>query len=118
MTAGPVDLGAGSGEGPLWGTASEELNSTLLAWGPGRGTPEHANAERDVLVVVVAGSAEIVIDGAAHLLAAPAALIIPKGAVRRITAGADGVRYLTAHRVRAGLQIRPDAAGGAPDRLQ
>lgn len=118
MTAGPVDLDAGSGEGPLWGTASEELNSTLLAWGPGRGTPEHANAERDVLVVVVAGSAEVVIDGAAHRLAAPAVMIIPKGAIRRITAGADGVRYLTAHRVRPGLQIRSDGAAEDPDRLQ
>jgi mannose-6-phosphate isomerase-like protein (cupin superfamily) len=97
-----VDLAAGTGTGPLWGTASEDLNATLLAWPPGKGTPEHA-ADRDVLVVVLAGSAEVEIDGEPLALHAPGAVVVPKGASRRITAGAAGVRYLTAHLRRPGL---------------
>ena len=104
-TDGPVDLAAGSGKGPLWGTASADLNATLLAWPPGHATPDHVNEERDVLVVVIEGSASADVDGAGHELRAPAAMIIPKGVGRRITAGPDGVRYLTAHVVRPGLRI-------------
>ena len=54
--AGPVDLGAGSGPGPVWGAAGADLNATLLVWPPGHAMPEHVNEDRDVLVVVVAGS--------------------------------------------------------------
>ena len=46
-----------------WGTASADLNATLLSWPQGERTPEHVNAERDVLLVVVAGGATLRIDG-------------------------------------------------------
>lgn len=89
--------------GPEWGAASEELNATVLAWPPGGGTPEHVNVERDVAVVVVAGSLELTLDGAEQTLRAGEAAIVPKGVRRTLTAGADGVRYATVHRKRAGL---------------
>jgi len=54
---------------------------------------------------VIEGRASAEIDGAGHELRAPAAMIIPKGARRRITAGPDGVRYVTTHVVRPGLRI-------------
>ncbi len=57
-----VDVAAFEGEGPVWGTASEDLNATLLVWPAGDGTPSHVNDERDVLVVVLAGSATVTID--------------------------------------------------------
>jgi quercetin dioxygenase-like cupin family protein len=94
--------------GPLWGTASEDLNATVLAWPPGDGPPEHVNGERDVLVVCLAGSGTIVVDGAEQPLEAEQALVVPKGVSRRIVAGAEGIRYLTAHVKRPSvLQIRP-----------
>ena len=99
------------GSGPVWGTASEELNATLLQWRAGEGPPEHVNEERDVLVVVLAGSATVSADGDAHVLAAGEATIIAKGRRRKIEAGRDGVRYLSVHRRRAPLQIAP-----APER--
>jgi quercetin dioxygenase-like cupin family protein len=102
----PVDLAALSGTGPLWGTATEDLNATLLAWPPGHVLAEHVNRERDVLLVVVAGSAAVRLDDAEHVLEAPSAVVIPKGRRRSITAGPGGVRYLTAHLVRPGLEIR------------
>jgi quercetin dioxygenase-like cupin family protein len=93
--------------GPLWGTASEDLNATLLAWPPGEGPPEHVNAERDVLVVCLAGSGTIAIDGVEERLEPERALVVPKGSSRRIVAGPHGIRYLTAHVKREGLAIRP-----------
>jgi quercetin dioxygenase-like cupin family protein len=103
----PVDLHAASGVGPVWGAASEDLNATLLVWQAGGGTPEHVNDERDVLVVVLAGSAVVSVRGRTESVGAGRALIIPKGARRRITAGPDGVRYLSVHRRRPPLQISP-----------
>jgi quercetin dioxygenase-like cupin family protein len=102
----PVDLRAGAGSGPLWGVAGEDLNATLLSWPAGHAVAEHVNEERDVLVVVVDGSARVVVDGTEHRLEAPAAVMIAKGARRSIVAGPDGVRYVSTHRVRPGLQIR------------
>ena len=110
-TGGPIDLGAGEGSGPLWGMASEDLNATLLAWPSGQGVAEHVNAELDVLVVVLEGSATVMIDGAPHGLVAPAAILVPRGALRAIEAGDGGVRYLSVHRRRGPLQIAPRATG-------
>jgi quercetin dioxygenase-like cupin family protein len=93
--------------GPVWGLESEELNATLLYWRTGEGTPEHVNDERDVLVVVLAGSAIVSTDGDERELAVGEATIIAKGRRRKIRAGREGVRYLSAHRRRAPLQIAP-----------
>jgi len=111
-TGEPIDLGAGEGSGPLWGMASDDLNATLLAWPAGEGVAGHVNAELDVLVVVLEGSATVTIDDVAHALAAPAALLVPRDARRAIRAGAGGVRYLSVHRRRGPLQIAPWQADG------
>ena len=104
---------AHEGSGPVWGTESEDLNATLLVWSPGDGTPEHVNRERDVLVLVVEGSATLTVDGESSELNAGRAAIVAKGTSRRIEAGPRGVRYLSAHVRRPPLQIqaRPTAAG-------
>jgi quercetin dioxygenase-like cupin family protein len=100
-----VDLGAPEGEGPLWGTASADLNATLLAWPAGGGVGAHVNHERDVLLVVLAGDATLELDGEPKPLAEGSAVIVPKGVARSIAAGPEGVRYLSAHLRRAGLTI-------------
>lgn len=105
---GPVvDLFRPRGRGPLWGTDTDDLNATLLEWNAGDGSPEHVNDERDVLVLVLAGSAIVTIDGTPHPVQAGDVVIVVKGLSRRIAAGADGVRYLSVHRRRAPLQINP-----------
>ena len=98
-TADVVDLLAADGPGPVWGCESEELNDGL-AWPDGGGAEEHVNAERDVLVVDVAGSGTIVLDGEEHPLGAGTAVLVEKGRARRIEAGPAGLRYLTVHRRR------------------
>jgi quercetin dioxygenase-like cupin family protein len=102
-----VDLLALEGRGPLWGVATDDLNATLLAWGAGERVTEHVNETRDVLVVVVAGGGTLTVDGDAIALRTGLATVIPKGARRMVEAGPAGLSYLTAHRVRGGLEIRP-----------
>lgn len=106
-TLAGLDLGRERGRGPLWGAASSDLNATLLAWEAGDGPPEHVNDERDVLVVVLDGSAEVTVDGDVRLLERGETVIVDKGRSRRIEAGPDGVRYLSVHRRRPPLQISP-----------
>lgn len=105
-----VDLLERDGRGPLWGTATEDLNATLLAWGPGERVAEHVNDERDVLLVVVSGGGTLIMDGDETMLRSGHALVVPKGARRTVVAGPAGIRYLTAHRARGGLTIRRAAS--------
>lgn len=103
----PVDLLAGSGIGPLWGMASSDLNATLLSWPSGHEVAEHVNADLDVLVVVLGGAGTATVDGHPHALAAGSAILVPRGARRRIEAGGDGLRYVSIHRRRGPLQVSP-----------
>lgn len=105
-----VDLLAADGRGPLYGTATEDLNVTLLSWAPGDRIAEHVNEERDVLLVVLAGGGTLTVDDAESDLRTGVATVIPKGARRGIVAGPAGVRYLTAHLRRGPLTIERAAA--------
>ncbi len=108
-----VDLDRPGGFGPLWGIASQDLNATLLSWGPGDGVEEHRNDERDVLLIVISGSGTVVIDSREHHLAGHHVLLIERGSRRRIEAGAQGLRYVSVHRRRGLLQIELPAADDA-----
>ncbi len=92
--------------GPVWGAASPDLNATLLEWPAGEGPAEHVNEHLDVLYVVLEGSATLTVDGEPQELRAGEATIVEKGTRRALVAGPDGVRYLTAHRRRGGLELR------------
>ncbi|HKP09587.1 MAG TPA: cupin domain-containing protein [Gaiella sp.] len=100
-----VDLLSVEGRGPAWGTASKELNATLLVWREGEGQPEHVNEERDVALVVLAGGGTLVVDGDEHAVREGMLAIVPRGATRSVVAGADGLRCLSLHRRRGGLSI-------------
>lgn len=103
--AEPFDLIGPTGRGAIAGIASTDLNANVVAWPEGDGVGEHVNDAVDVLLAVLSGSLTITVDGAAHVLAAGDALLVPKGARRSITAAPGGVRYLTCHRARPPLQI-------------
>jgi quercetin dioxygenase-like cupin family protein len=94
------------GRGPVWGGESVDLNATLLEWPAGDGPAEHVNDQLDVLYVVVAGSATLTVDGEPHELGPGGVTIVDKGARRSLVAGPEGVRYLTAHVRRGGLQLK------------
>ena len=100
-----VDLLGPLGRGPLWGAETDDFNATLLVWGAGEGTPEHVNAECDVLMLVLAGSAAVTLDGDSHAVHTGDVVIVEKGRTRQIAAGAEGVRYLSVHLRRGPLRI-------------
>jgi quercetin dioxygenase-like cupin family protein len=100
-----ADAAARNGSGPVWGAESEDLNATLLDWRAGEGPSEHVNDERDVLVVVLEGSAIVRTEDEERELAAGETTIIAKGRRRKISAGRHGVRYLSVHRRRPPLQV-------------
>jgi mannose-6-phosphate isomerase-like protein (cupin superfamily) len=100
-----VDLLSVEGRGPAWGTASDDLNATLLVWREGEGQPEHVNEERDVALVVLAGGGTLVVDGDEHVLSEGSLTIVPRGATRSLVAGAEGLRCLSLHRRRGGLGV-------------
>lgn len=96
--------------GAVWSIPHDgDLDANLVRLDPGQQIGEHVNAEVDVLVVVRGGAGEVVIDGVRHPIAAGDVALVRKGAQRGITAGVDGLRYLSVHRRRAGLDVRPGA---------
>jgi quercetin dioxygenase-like cupin family protein len=105
--AGEVAVLPDAGRAEKWAIAGDDLNTTLVTWDPGKGVAPHRNDERDVLLVAVAGSGELVVDDQRIELQAPAAVLIPRGTTRAVVAGPSGLRYLSVHRRRSGLiQIR------------
>ena len=104
-----VDLLGPSGTGPLWGLASSDLNATLLAWPPGHELVADTNTELDVLLIVLEGGGVATVDEHEHALLPGDALIVEKGGLRTICAGADGLRYVSVHRRRGPLQLTWDA---------
>ena len=83
-----VDLAAlarsQSGPGAIWTRQSEDLNVNLLVFTSGEGVAEHVNAEVDVLLVGIAGTGAVTIDGTHQILGPGHAMVIPKGANRSI----------------------------------
>ena len=104
----------GDGRGPVWGLATADLNATLLSWPPGHVVAEHRNDERDVLLVVAAGSVTVRLDGEPHALGAGQLIVLPRGSLRGVEAGPDGARYLSIHRRRDPLMPRRRPSGDAP----
>jgi quercetin dioxygenase-like cupin family protein len=98
-----------AGRGPQWGMQSPELNATLLAWPPAGGVAAHRNAERDVLMIVLEGSAQLTLDGEQHALGDHELVLLPRGSERALVAGPSGVRYLSIHLRREPLVPRPRA---------
>jgi uncharacterized cupin superfamily protein len=76
------------------------------SWSGPRATSwSSTNAERDVLLIVLEGGVVAIVDGHEHALAAGTAMLIEKGKSRSLRAGDDGVRYLSVHIRRVGLEI-------------
>ncbi|MHC3467461.1 hypothetical protein ACYF6T_01990 [Streptomyces sp. 7R007] len=108
LATGPA---AADSTGALWKLAESgrQLDANLVRLAPGRHIAPHAEPDLDVLVLVVSGDGVL---GAGpeqepQPLTPGTLLWLPHGSTRSITAGADGLAFLTVHRRRPGLQIRP-----------
>jgi hypothetical protein len=82
-TVPPVDLAslaaAGNHPGALWRLDGEDLQANLVWLGRGDRIEPHRNDEVDVLVVVVSGRGELILDGQVHPLAPMVLAHLPKG---------------------------------------
>ncbi|WP_097981005.1 cupin domain-containing protein [Streptomyces sp. f150] len=112
--AGLLAAAAPDERGALWQLAEpgRELDANLVRLPPGAEVGEHQEDVLDVLLVVLEGAGSVRAgDGQVLDLAAGAVLWLPRTSRRALTAGPDGLTYLTVHRRRPGLAIKPP--GGA-----
>ncbi|MEV8227324.1 hypothetical protein AB0P41_14965 [Streptomyces sp. NPDC079167] len=96
--------------GALWHLAEQgrELDANVVRLPPGAGVGEHQEDVLDVLLVVLAGGGTLRTgDGDTLDLAPTAVTWLPRTSRRELEAGPDGLTYLTVHRRRPGLTIRP-----------
>lgn len=107
--------------GALWKLteAGRQLDANLVHLPAHQCVETHAEPDLDVLLLVIAGHGAMdTTDRTEPLQLTDGALLwLPHGSTRRITAGAEGLSYLTVHRRRPGMQIRPRSGWTAAQRL-
>ncbi|MEV6786175.1 hypothetical protein [Streptomyces sp. NPDC051098] len=110
VRAVPADRG-----GALWrlSEAGRQLDANIIRVPPGERVARHAEADLDVLLCVLDGSGELETDAGRQRLEAGSVAWLPRGIHRALSAGADGLAYVTAHTRRPGLAIRNASAVAA-----
>jgi quercetin dioxygenase-like cupin family protein len=110
-----TDLGAvptDGDDGAVWNLPhGGDLDANLVHLGPAGIIGEHRNDEVDVLVYVLSGSGELIVDDQPFPLSGEHLALIPQGRRRSFRAGGRGLVYLSIHRRRAGLTLRSRPAG-------
>jgi quercetin dioxygenase-like cupin family protein len=93
--------------GAVWRLEADErhLDANVIALPPGERIEEHAGGAEDVLLHVIAGSGTLRSADEELALATGAVVWLPRRSRREITAGAEGLRYLSVHRRKPGLQV-------------
>lgn len=111
---GLLDRAPADRSGALWRLAEEgrQLDANVIRLLPHAEVAAHVEPDLDVLVQVLEGSGHLETAGGRQELAPGCTAWLPHGARRAVSAGADGLVYLTVHRRRPGLSIRPAQADG------
>ena len=105
-TPAPVDLAALPGAGGVvWSVSADGFHTNLVVLAPSGAIAAHRNDAIDVLLVVLAGSGTVTVDAVPMPVTPMSAVLVPRGAMRSIAAGDDGLRYLTIHERRPPLTI-------------
>lgn len=98
--------------GALWKLAEpgRQLDANVVHMPAHQRVETHTEPHLDVLLLVVAGYGSLDAGDGTVRLTAGALCWLPHGSTRRITAGGQGLTYLTVHRRRPGMQIgrRPE----------
>lgn len=101
----PATLLPRSGPASASGIAGMELNATPVGLAAGAGTVWQVSDDRELLLVVLEGSARVSIGDRAIELEGHDSLLIARGTRWRMVAGARGVRYLSIHRRKGPIQL-------------
>ncbi|OAH12273.1 cupin domain-containing protein [Streptomyces jeddahensis] len=104
--------------GAVWRLAGpgRQLDANVVRLAPGADVGAHAEPDLDVLLYVTDGGGRLDIDGGRHTLGPGSLTWLPRGTSRSLSAGPDGMVYLTVHRRRPGLRIRSAAPEHEPQR--
>lgn len=99
--------------GVLWKLAEpgRQLDANLIRLPAHARIDTHAELDLDVLVLVVTGTGVLDTPEGPQPLAAGALLWLPHGSARSLSAGPEGLAYVTVHRRRPGMQIGRRAEG-------
>ncbi len=107
-----ADAGGRGTTGAVWrlSEAGRQLDANLVRLEAGATVAAHAEPELDVLFLAVAGCGTLTAADGSTIALTPHALVwLPRGSRRALTAGPEGLAYLTVHRARPGMRIRlPD----------
>ncbi|MFF4394387.1 cupin domain-containing protein [Streptomyces sp. NPDC001480] len=95
--------------GALWRLAEpgRQLDANVVRLPPTRRVDPHTEPDLDVLLLVVAGEGTLVSTEGSQPLGTGSLVWLPHGSTRGLVAGAAGLSYLTVHRRRPGMRIRP-----------
>ncbi|MFF4367118.1 hypothetical protein [Streptomyces sp. NPDC001594] len=109
--AGLLAAAAEGQGGALWRLrgAGRQLDANLVRHLPGTGGAPSTENAVDVVMVVVAGTGVLTLDGEQSHLSPGFLGLLPRGAVRALLAGPQGLVVLTVHRRRRGMSIAPAA---------
>lgn len=106
VSLGEVAASALGRVGVVWTLEdSSELNANLVHFEEGDGIEEHVNDEVDVIVLGIAGSGLVEVDGEARSVSNGTITFVPKGARRSILSTSGDFAYLSVHRRRGPLRI-------------
>ncbi|WP_059008212.1 cupin domain-containing protein [Streptomyces specialis] len=87
--------------------ADRQLDANVVRLAPGAGVARHVEPDLDVLLFVVDGEGRLTADTGGQTLAPGTVAWLPRGSGRALAAGPAGLVYLTVHRRRPGMAIRP-----------
>jgi quercetin dioxygenase-like cupin family protein len=106
VNLGEIAASAAGRAGVVWALqGSSELNANLVCFGVGDGVGDHVNEEVDVIVVGVAGSGSVKVDGRELPVSEGTMIFIPRGTRRSTRATSGDFAYLSVHPRRGPLQI-------------
>ncbi|MFF2194657.1 hypothetical protein [Streptomyces sp. NPDC058157] len=107
--AGLLAAAAEGQGGALWRLrgAGRQLDANLVRHLPGTGGAPSTEDAVDVMMVVVAGTGVLTLDGEQSHLSPGFLGLLPRGSVRALLAGPQGLVVLTVHRKRRGMSIAP-----------
>ncbi|MFJ8209410.1 hypothetical protein [Streptomyces sp. NPDC096033] len=102
--------------GALWRLlgADRQLDANLVRHLPGAGGAPSTEDAVDVMMVVVSGTGVLTLDGEQSHLSPGFLALLPRGAVRALLAGPQGLVVLTVHRRRRGMSIAPATPAAEP----
>ena len=104
-----LDAPDAAGAGVAWKLQMRErdLDSNVITLAPGAAIGAHRGPDLDVLVYVLSGSGHLVTELSTAQLRAGSLAWLPRRSLREVTAGPDGLMYLTVHQRRQALTLSP-----------